>query len=107
MNILAVGAHPDDVEINCAGTLAKYAAQGHKVFIASATDGGVGSAVMSREEIIRVRAKEAAASAAVINAEFIGLGYEDEMFFEDREARLKFIDLVRYCKADVIITHNP
>ena len=107
MNILAVGAHPDDVEINCAGTLAKYAAQGHKVFIATATDGGVGSAVMSREEIIRVRAKEAAESAAIIKAEYIGLGYEDEMFFEDREVRLKFIDLVRYCKADVIITHNP
>ena len=30
MNILAVGAHPDDVETMCAGTLAKYAAQGHK-----------------------------------------------------------------------------
>ena len=44
MNILAVGAHPDDVETMCAGTLAKYAAQGHKVFIATATNGNIGSA---------------------------------------------------------------
>ena len=44
MNILAVGAHPDDVECNCAGTLAKYASQGHKVFIATATNGNIGSA---------------------------------------------------------------
>ena len=35
MNVLAIGAHPDDVEINCGGTLAKYASQGHKVFTAS------------------------------------------------------------------------
>lgn len=107
MNILAVGAHPDDIELNCAGTLARYAAEGHKVFMATATNGGVGSAVMSREEIIATRAKEAAASAALIGAEYIGLGYEDEMFFENEKARLDFIDLVRYCKADVIITHNP
>ena len=39
MNILAIGAHPDDIEINCGGTLAKYASQGHKVFTATATNG--------------------------------------------------------------------
>ena len=36
MNILAIGAHPDDVETMCAGTLAKYASLGHKVYIATA-----------------------------------------------------------------------
>lgn len=107
MNILAIGAHPDDVEMNCAGTLAKFAHLGHKVFLATATNGNVGSAVMSKEEIARVRFQEATNSAALIGAEYIGLGYDDEMFFEDKEARLKFIDLVRYCKADVIITHPP
>lgn len=107
MNILAIGAHPDDVELNCAGTLAKCAARGDRIVIATATDGRVGSAVMTKEETIRVRAREAAASAAIIGAEYISLGYEDEMFFEDREARLRFIDLVRYAQADVILTHNP
>ena len=53
MNILAVGAHPDDVETMCAGTLAKYAAQGHKVFIATATNGNIGSAHHTMEEIAR------------------------------------------------------
>ena len=51
MNILAIGAHPDDIEVNCAGTLAKYAAQGHKVFIATSTSGNIGSATLSKEEI--------------------------------------------------------
>ena len=39
MNVLAIGAHPDDIEILCAGTLALYKQQGHSVFMAIATDG--------------------------------------------------------------------
>ena len=39
MTILAVGAHPDDIEFQCAGTLAKYAQQGEKVIIAISTNG--------------------------------------------------------------------
>ena len=107
MNILAIGAHPDDVELNCAGTLAKYAKQGHKVFTATATNGNVGSATLSKEEIAKIRKEEARRAAAHIGAEYICLDYDDEMFFEDKAARLRFIDLVRYCKADIILTHNP
>ena len=108
MNILAIGAHPDDVETMCAGTLAKYASLGHKVFIATATNGNIGSArIPNMEEIARVRKEEAKRSAAIIGAEYICLDYDDEMFFEiNRETRLKFINLVRYCKADVIFTHS-
>ena len=106
MNILAIGAHPDDVETMCAGTLAKYASQGHKVFIATATSGNIGSAVHSMEEIARIRKQEAANSAALIGAEYICLDYDDEMFYETKEVRLAFINLVRHCKADVIFTHS-
>lgn len=107
MNILAVGAHPDDVETMCAGTLAKYASQGHKVFIATATNGNIGSATLSKEEIARVRKQEAANSAAIIGAEYICLDYDDELFYETLDVRMAFINLVRHCKADVILTHNP
>lgn len=107
MNILAIGAHPDDVEMMCGGTMAKYAAQGHKVFLATATSGNIGSATHSMEEIAIIRKKEAANSAAIIGAEYLCLDYDDEMFFEDRSVRLAFINLVRYCQADVILTHNP
>ena len=107
MNILAIGAHPDDVETCCGGTLAKYAKQGHKVFTATATNGNVGSATLPMEEIAAVRKEEARRAAAHIGAEYICLDYDDEMFYEDRGARLAFIDLVRYCKADLILTHSP
>lgn len=106
MNILAIGAHPDDVETMCAGTLAKYASQGHKVFIATATSGNIGSAVHTMEEIAAIRKQEAANSAALIGAEYICLDYDDEMFYETKEVRLAFINLVRHCKADVIFTHS-
>ena len=107
MNILAIGAHPDDVEEYCGGTLAKYAKQGHKVFTATATNGNIGSATLPMDEIARIRKEEARRAAAHIGAEYICLDYNDEMFFEDREARIAFIDLVRYCQADIILTHSP
>ena len=107
MNILAIGAHPDDIETSCGGTLSKFAKQGHKVFTATATNGNVGSATLPMDEIAKIRKEEARKAAAVIGAEYICLDYDDEMFFEDREARLAFINLVRYCKADIILTHNP
>lgn len=107
MNILAIGAHPDDIETSCGGTLAKYAKMGHKVFTATATNGNVGSATLPMDEIAKIRKEEARRAAAIIGAEYICLDYDDEMFFEDKAARLAFIDLVRYCKADVILTHNP
>lgn len=107
MNILAIGAHPDDIETMCGGTLAKYASLGHKVFLATATNGNIGSATHSMEEIARIRKAEAAKSAAIIGAEYICLDYDDEMFYEDKSVRMAFINLVRHCQADVIITHNP
>jgi LmbE family N-acetylglucosaminyl deacetylase len=107
MNILAIGAHPDDIEASCGGTLAKYAKMGHKVFTATATNGNIGSATIPMDEIAAIRKEEARRAAAHIGAEYICLDYDDEMFYEDKNARLKFIDLVRYCKADVILTHNP
>lgn len=80
MNILAVGAHSDDIESWCAGTLAKYAAQGNKVFLATSTNGNIGSATMSMEETARVRKAEAAKSASIIGAEYICLDYDDDEY---------------------------
>lgn len=107
MNILAVGAHPDDIEMYAAGTLAKFAARGDKVFMATATNGNIGSATLGSEEIAKIRKEEARRSAAIIGAEYTCLDYDDEMFFESKEARLAFIDLVRSCRPEVILTHNP
>lgn len=106
MNVLAIGAHPDDVELLCGGTLAKCAARGDKITIMVATNGNVGSPTLSREEIAAVRHKEAAAAAAVIGAELIWLGYDDEFLFHDRETRLTFINAIRKANPDFMFVHG-
>ena len=62
-HILAIHAHPDDVEILCAGTLALLAAKGHRISIVSMTPGDCGSADRGPEEIAAVRREEALRSA--------------------------------------------
>ncbi|MCY0150166.1 PIG-L family deacetylase [Hoeflea sp. G2-23] len=106
MNILAIGAHPDDIELQCAGTLALYAAQGHKVFMAIATNGNVGSPHLSRDEIGAVRHKEQIASCALIGAELIWMDFDDEWLFNDRPTRTRFIDAIRQADPDVMIIHG-
>ncbi|OPZ92449.1 MAG: Mycothiol S-conjugate amidase [candidate division TA06 bacterium ADurb.Bin417] len=72
MNILAVGAHPDDLEFLCAGTLARYAAAGHRVFMAHLCSGNKGGREIDPAELAAVRDREATAAAAVIGAETLG-----------------------------------
>ncbi len=65
MKILALGAHPDDIEIFMFGTMAAYAAQGAELTFAVATDGargGKGDATV----LARVRREEATAAAALL-----------------------------------------
>ena len=107
LRVLAVGAHPDDVEILCAGTLAKYAAAGHEVFIGVATDGAAGHAEIPPKELREIRKREATAAAEVIGAQIRFLGEPDEWLFHDPPTREKFIELVRWADPQVIITHNP
>jgi len=107
MRVLAVGAHPDDLELLCGGTLAKYAQQGHHVTMAVATNGDVGSMTLPKEEIAAVRKAEAEAAAAVIGADFVWMGYPDEFLFSREDTRLAFINLMRRARPDVVITHAP
>lgn len=107
MRILAVGAHPDDIEILCAGTLLRYKDDGHDVIMAVATNGDQGHFEIMPPELAEIRRKEAAASAAVAGAEFIWMGYHDQFLFHDEPTRLAYIDMVRQARPDVILTHNP
>jgi len=106
MNILAIGAHPDDIEMQCAGTLALYAEAGHKVFMAVATNGNVGSPTHSREEIGAIRRQEQVASCAIIGAELIWMDFDDEWLFNDRATRTVFLDAIRRAQPDVMFIHS-
>ncbi len=107
MNILAVAAHPDDIEILCAGTLARYAEQGHRVFMAVFTRGDMGDLSIPPAELAAVRKAEAEASAKILHARLLWGGVTDELVFPDETQRRLMIDLLRQADPDVIFTHSP
>lgn len=107
MNILAIGAHPDDLEILCAGTLALYASQGHSVGMAIFTCGNMGDLTVPPEELAQIRKAESEAAAAVIGARVLWPGIMDEHVFPNEAQRRIMIDLMRESDPDIIITHSP
>ena len=108
MRVLAVGAHPDDLEILCGGTLTRYVREGHEVVMCHATRGDRGSFVHSREEIAEIRGRESRRAAEIAGAEHATLGFSDgEILASDPEQRRALVDLVREVRPDAIITHFP
>jgi len=96
INILAIGAHPDDIEFGCGGTLIKYTERGHRLFLLVMTEGGLGGAAS-------VRAKEQLESKAILGAEdvFWG-GYEDTLLLMDLAMISKIENVISKVKPDFI-----
>jgi LmbE family N-acetylglucosaminyl deacetylase len=107
LSVLAFGAHPDDIEILCSGTLAKYRKLGHRIGMAVVTSGGAGHPTMPPAEISAIRREEALASSQVIGAQLYWLGIEDQFLFDDRETRVAFIDVIRTCRPNVVLCPYP
>ncbi|MBX3412276.1 MAG: PIG-L family deacetylase [Pirellulales bacterium] len=105
--ILAIHAHPDDVEFQCAGTLALLAAAGHTVIIATMTPGDCGSREMGPEEIAAVRREEARRAAEIIGAEYHCLEFRDLSIVIDNDSKRRVTELVRRARPDVVLTAPP
>ncbi|GGM64273.1 PIG-L deacetylase family protein [Microbacterium saperdae] len=103
MRILAIGAQPGDVEHACAGVLARYASGGHAVTIAVATTGATAALSGTADEAGRIRREETEAACAVIGADLIWLGNEDEFLTEDKPTRMSVIDAIRSVGPDVLL----
>ena len=108
MNILAIGAHPDDIELSVGGTLLRYKKDGHKIYIALTTSGNIGSTThSSREEIAAVREAEMIEAAKFYDAEVRFLRNDDELLHNTPETRMQVLDAIRWANPDVIFTHHP
>ena len=105
--ILAIHAHPDDVEILAGGTLALLAAVGHRVEIVSMTPGDCGSRDCPPEEIALIRRQEATASARRIGAGYHCAEFRDLAIFNDDPSRRRVTGLLRTVRPDVVITASP
>ncbi len=91
VDILAFGAHPDDVELGCGGTLAKEIQSGSTVVIVDLTRGELGSRGSAP-----LRMKEAEAAAQVLGvAQRFNLALADGFFQNDRDSQMKVIQYLR------------
>ena len=102
--ILAIHAHPDDLEFQCAGTLALLKKRGCPITMATMTPGDCGSAEMNRDEISRTRREEARASAGLLGADYLCLEFGDLSIIVDDSSRRRVTEALRRARPEIVIT---
>lgn len=105
--VLAIHAHPDDIEITCAGTLLRLKDAGCDLAYATMTAGDKGSAELSAEAIATIRREEARVSAHRMGAEFYCLEFHDLCIDVDSESRRRVTEVLRKAKPDIVVTAPP
>ena len=104
-NVLAIGAHPDDVEFGCSGTLARHLENGDKVTIAHMTCSDSMNLYHEVVESKEVRLNEAESAAKIIGAELIILDFLDQLVPFDRESIFAIERLIKKLNIDTIYSH--
>src|ERR1700722_4689851 len=103
LDILTFAAHPDDVELSCAGTIIKAIKAGKKVGMIDLTEGQLGTRGTNK-----LRLEEAAHAAKIIGVSVReNLSLMDGYFEHNHENRHKIIQKIRQYKPDIIITNPP
>jgi len=101
VDILALGAHPDDIELSCSGTLIKVVEQGKKVGLLDLTQGELGTRGSGP-----LRLEEAERARAIIGAAFrVNLGMKDGFFQDDEINQRKIVEVIRACKPDIVLVN--
>ncbi len=101
MNILAIGAHPDDIEFGCGGSLIKYADRGHHLFLLIMTEGGLGAPN-------RIRKAEQLDAQEILGIRRIFWGnYEDTYLEVNKDVINQVENVIAEIKPDFIFCHFP
>ena len=99
LDILALGAHPDDVELGCGGTIAKEIANGKKVGIIDLTQGELGT-----RGTAETRDTEASNAAKILGvAVRENLGFADGFFVNDKTHQLEVIKMIRKYQPEIVL----
>ena len=108
---LAVGAHPDDVEFGCGGTLAKWAADGCEIAHLVCTDGSKGSWDASDDAATLVASRQVEQRAASValggRGEVVFLGWRDGELESGLRQRAEVCYWIRRLRPDVVLGHDP
>lgn len=101
VDILAIGAHPDDVELGAGATIAKSIAEGKKVAIVDLTQGELGS-----RGTIETRYQEAEDASKILGISYReNLKLLDGFFQDDKESLLKLIQVIRKYRPDIVLAN--
>ena len=106
LNVVVVGAHPDDCEEWVGGLTIRYRESGHRVTYITTTNGDAGHHAMNREETRRHRYEESRKVAKCLDIEYVVMDVHDGCLEPTLENRLALISLLRKCDPDMIITHS-
>ncbi|MDT0557630.1 bacillithiol biosynthesis deacetylase BshB1 [Ichthyenterobacterium sp. W332] len=99
VDILAIGAHPDDVELGCGATLAKAIAEGKTVGIIDLTRGELGT-----RGTAKTRDEESTEAANVLGVAFrINMAFADGFFTNDKEHQLALIEAIRKYQPEMVL----
>jgi LmbE family N-acetylglucosaminyl deacetylase len=109
-SVMAITAHPDDIEFSCAGTLARWVKAGTRVSYVLCTSGDVGidSEGMTRERATEIREVESLAAAKIVGAiEVIFLREPDGLLQPTLELRKRLVREIRRFRPEVVVTGDP
>ncbi|WP_395044956.1 bacillithiol biosynthesis deacetylase BshB1 [Flavobacterium sp.] len=99
LNILAFGAHPDDVELGCSGTIAKEISLGKKVGIIDLTRGELGT-----RGSVEIRNSESVKASAILGISAReNLDMRDGFFVNDEEHQMKIIKMIRKYQPEIVL----
>ncbi|MCE1166161.1 MAG: PIG-L family deacetylase [Bacteroidetes bacterium] len=108
--ILAIGAHPDDIEFGCPVTVRNYIGQGYTAYYIIATNGenGFKKKSMTRQERISVRKKEQMKAASIVGVKKVFfLDYKDGFLEYTDELRKKLTMIIKELKPEIIFSFDP
>ena len=108
MRVLAIMSHPDDIEIECGGTLIKCVQRGDQVFACHVSDGNMGHEEIMPDELAKIRIIEAENAGSVAGYEVLSCHQNDLLLNASDQSQIdEVIRVIRYAKPDLIITHPP
>ena len=107
LNVVCIGAHPDDPETGCGGTLARLAAEGHRVSIVYLTRGEAGLKDKDHQSTAQVRSAEALNGASLLGARACFADQIDGQTTTEKEAVEGFTRLLASLEPDIVFTHWP
>lgn len=107
LNVIVIGAHPDDCDIDAGGTAILFAKMGHNVKFVSMTNGDAGHQSMGGGALAKIRIAEAKEAGRRFGVEYVVLDNHDGELMPTLENRLKVIREIRKWNADIVIAPRP